>query len=308
MVVSDSAEPETILRVMRAGAAEFVYPPLGASFEESMRRIVAECLSADHDGRAMGGVIGFVSAKGGCGATTLACHAATHLRRELKKEILLADLDICAGIAGMLTQAVSRYSVDDALQHLHRMDLRLWKAMVAQTPHGLDIIPAAATPPANVSAASHKLPQMLRFWRAQYELSILDLGHGMNSGLIDVLESIDTLVLVATNELPALRQARQMIQSLTARNFGANRLRLVINRMPKRTQIQLPELERVMGHTVYFSLPDEYEALNEAYSESRLMGPDSAFGLRIRSLTEKLTGFAPSEKRAHGLFGFRRAR
>jgi Flp pilus assembly CpaE family ATPase len=120
-----------------------------------------------------------------------------------------------------------------------------------------------------------------------------------------VLESIDTMVLVTTNELPALRQARHMIQALAARNFGANRLRLVINRMPKRAQIQLSELEKVMGHPVFFPVPNDYQALNEAYSESRLMSPGSDFAGRIAAFTEKLTGVPPAAKKARGLFGFR---
>jgi pilus assembly protein CpaE len=304
VVVNDSAEPETILKVMRAGAAEFVYPPLGPGFGESMRRIVTECRRVPHDGRTMGGVIGFVSAKGGCGATTLACHAAVWLRRAAKKEILLADLDMSAGMAGVLMKAPSRYSLADALQHLHRLDLKLWKTLVAEAPSGVHVLPAAGEPLDNMLASSRKLPHLIRFWRAQYELSILDLGHGMNPGLCDVADSVDTLVVVATDELPALRQARQMIQLLAARNLGANRLRLVINRMPKRAQIQLPELEKVMGLPIYFSIPNDYPGLNEAYSQSRLMEPGSELALRIGSLMEKLTRMIPAAKKPRGILAF----
>ena len=168
----------------------------------------------------MGTVIGFVSAKGGCGATTLACHTSAHLQRATKKEILLADLDMTAGIAGVLMQANSRYSLDDGLQHLHRMDLKLWKALVTQAPCGVDVIPASPEPMGNSLSTSHKFPQMLRFWRAHYDLSILDLGHGMNPGLSDVLDSIDTLVLVANHELPALRRHKKNDSLSSARNFG----------------------------------------------------------------------------------------
>lgn len=303
VAVSDSAEAETILKFMRAGAAEFVYPPFGPEFEASLRRLIADSARTSGAIRAAGRVIGFVSVKGGCGATTLACHAAAHLRRAGKKEVLLADLDMSSGIAGTLMQAASRYTLEDALQHLNRMDLKLWKALVTQTSSGVDVMPAAVEPHANVQSASRKLPHMLRFWRAQYELSLLDLGHGMNPALIDVLDSLDSLVLVATDELPALRQTRQMIQLLAARNFGANRLRLVLNKAPKRTQIQLPELEKVLGHPIYCPIPDDRQGLNEAYSESRLMKPDSDLALKIGSFTQKLTGIAPATTKARRFFG-----
>ena len=44
--------------------------------------------------------LGFMSAKGGCGATTLICHVAAELGR-LNQKVLLADLDLDAGMVGV---------------------------------------------------------------------------------------------------------------------------------------------------------------------------------------------------------------
>ncbi|MGD1071417.1 MAG: hypothetical protein ABSB15_14850 [Bryobacteraceae bacterium] len=306
VAVNDSAEPETILKAMRAGAAEFVYPPfLSSAFEDSLRRVIADCGRAVHAERSTGSVIGFVSAKGGCGATTLACHAASHLRRLTKREVLLADLDMASGVVGSIMQTVPRYSLDDALQNLHRMDLKLWKGLVATSPSGVDVIPTPPDIPAPAAPLSRKLPALLRFWRMHYDLSIVDLGHGITQPLLDVLDSIDTLVLVATNEVLALKQAKQIIQALAARNFGANRLKLVINRMPKRTQIQLPELEKVMGHSIYSEIPNDYHRLNEAYSEPRLLDPDSDLGIQIGKFAARLAGISAGEKKPRGFFRLR---
>jgi len=304
VAVNDTAEPEAILKVMRAGAAEFVYPPFDSSaFEDSVRRVIADCgRAARGKERAIGSVIGFVSAKGGCGATTLACHSASHLRGLTKKEVLLADLDLASGITGTIMQTVARYSLDDALQNLHRMDLKLWKGLVATAPSGVDVIPAPPDIPAPAMPISRKLPPLVRFWRMHYDLTIIDLGHGVTQPLLDVLDSIDTLVLVTTNEVLALKQAKQMIQALAARNFGANRLKLVINRMPKRTQIQLPELEKVMGHSIYAEIPNDYHRLNEAYSEPRLLDPGCDLGTQIGKFAARLAGISAAEKKPRGFF------
>jgi pilus assembly protein CpaE len=305
IAVSETAEPEVILKAMRAGAAEFVYPPLPSQlFTDAVRRVITDCNRSAGEERATGALVGFVSAKGGCGATTLACHTASHLRIVTKKEILLADLDLASGITGSLMQTEARYSLEDALQNLHRMDLKLWKALVAGSPSGVDVIPA---PPdslvAPVTPLTRKMPQMLRFWRMHYDFTILDLGHGMTPPLLDVLDLLDTLILVTTNEVLALRLAKQMIQSLAARDFGANRLKLVINRMPKRTQIELPELERVMGHSIYAAVPNDYQRLNEAYSEPRLVDANCDLGMEIGKLAAKLAGVHDLEKPARKFFG-----
>jgi len=306
VAVNESAEAETILKVMRAGAAEFVYPPLiSPAFEDALRRVVADCGRDDPEERSTGSVIGFVSAKGGCGATTLACHAASHLRRATKKEVLLADFDLASGIASIIMQTTARYTLDDALNNLHRMDLKLWKGLVAPSPSGVDVLPAPLDLTSPATPISRKLPPLLRFWRMHYELTILDLGHGITQPLLDVLDSIDTLVLVTTNEVLALKQAQQMIRALATRNFGANRLKLVVNRMPKRTQIQLPELEKVMGHAIYADIPNDYQRLNDAYTEPRLVDADSDLGVTIGEFASKLAGIAATEhkKKPRGLFG-----
>jgi pilus assembly protein CpaE len=306
LAVNDCADPEIILQAMRAGAAEFVYRPLDSpAFAESMRRVIAACGRVAHRGRTGSLIAGFVSAKGGCGATTLACHSSTHLRRATNKEVLLADLDTACGIAGSIMQTVARYSVSDAVQNLHRMDLQLWKGLVATGPSGVDVMPAAPGKSSVFVPVSRHLPQLARFWTTHYDFTFLDLGHGTTPALLDVLDSLDTLVLVATNEVPALRQAKDLLQTLAARNFASDRLKLVINRMPKRMQIQLPELERVMGHPIYCTIPNDYERLNEAYSESRLLDPGSDLALQIGGFASRLGGIGVSPKAPRRFFGLR---
>lgn len=301
IAVSGNASPEVILRTMRAGAAEFLYPPF-EGFESVLRSVVS-APRTQQDAPATGKAIAFASVKGGCGATTLACHCAAWLKTSAKKEVLLADLDVSAGIAGTLMQAETRYTLDDALQNLHRMDLKLWRALVTSTPSGVDLVPAPAEP-STVVPISRKLPPMVRFWRTQYEFTIIDLGCGITPMMLDVMNSLDTLVLTATNEVPALRQARQMMQNLAARGFGANRVKLVINRMPKRAAIQLAELEQILGFPIHTVLPNDYRTLNEAYSHPRLVELNSVLGTEFGRFAAKIAGVSAAEKKPRKRFAF----
>ncbi len=303
IAVSGNASPDFILKTMRAGAAEFLYPPFDG-FESVLHSVVAAA-RPQQDTPAAGKVIAFASVKGGCGATTLACHCAAWLKTTAKKQVLLADLDVSAGIAGTLMQSQARYTLDDALQNLHRLDLTLWQALVATSPSGVDVIPAPAEP-SPVTPVSRRLPPLLRFWRTQYEFTMIDLGSGITPGMLDLLSSIDTLVLVATNEVPALRQARLILQNLAGRGYGANRVKLVINRMPKRSPIHLAELEKIMEFPICAALPNDYQILNEAYSHPRLIDLESALGVQFGRCAAGLTGVSPAERKTRKLFAFGR--
>ncbi len=302
IAVNETAEPELILRAMRAGAVEFVYPPFETHLNDALCRVVAEQNRLAQPESETGAAIGFVSAKGGCGATTIACHASSYLNRE-KKAVLLADLDTSSGMAGQLMRCSAGYSMEDAVQHMHRMDLKLWKALVSNSPSGVDVMPSAADSP-NRDSVSSGFHRLMRFWRTQYEFTIVDLGHGLSASLLGALESLDGVVLVSTNEVPALRQARQIIQSLVRRNFPVDYLKLVVNRMPRRAEIQSAELEKVMGHPIYAVLPNDYRTLNEAYSKSRLAGFDTVFGAALSEFAARMAGLEPPAKKARGSFWF----
>jgi pilus assembly protein CpaE len=302
IAMNDSAEPAAILKAMRSGAAEFVYPPFESGFSEAFNRVLLDCLKKQPAPDAgLGHIIGFVSAKGGCGATTLACHAADYLHRIHRKNTLLADLDLYSGMAGLLLQITPHYSLADAIQNLHRLDLTLWKAMVSATPAGLDVIPAPA-PPYDLGPASRKLSHLLRFWRSQYEVTVVDFGHGFTPLLVDLVEWIDVLAVVSTNEVPALRQAKLILQGMAQRNYGARRVRLVVNRMPKRPEIQVPELERILGFPIQATLPNDYKSLAEAYAQPRLVDSTSFLGAHMAELAAVLAGIPSASPKKHRRF------
>jgi CheY-like chemotaxis protein len=77
--VDDQAAPERILEAVRAGAADFLYPPIDLSLRRALTRISDEREQQRGSGRRGGTVLAFLSSKGGCGATTIACHLALEL-------------------------------------------------------------------------------------------------------------------------------------------------------------------------------------------------------------------------------------
>ena len=104
MVLNTSAEADSILASLRAGINEYLFPPLEESLRKALERRSAE-RSRRRDGGAKGAgkAFAFFSAKGGCGATTLICHVAAELGRQNQK-VLLADLDLDAGMIGFITK------------------------------------------------------------------------------------------------------------------------------------------------------------------------------------------------------------
>ena len=80
IALNDSADPESILAALRAGFHEYCFRLCTAASRRALERRSEE-RDQFREGSRKGRVVAFLSAKGGCGATTLACHTAVETCR-----------------------------------------------------------------------------------------------------------------------------------------------------------------------------------------------------------------------------------
>jgi pilus assembly protein CpaE len=289
---------------MRAGASEYLYPPLKGTLMEAFER-----LSADHDLRTRraseiqkGRVFGFLSAKGGCGATTLACHTAVEIQSVTGKKTVLADLDIGSGLVRFLMQAKTRYSVVDAMRNVERLDSNYWDGLVSNGRPGLEVLSAPLEEGTRDLSQLHDIRHVLRFARSQYSWLIADLGHGLTPLTWHAAEELDELVLVATTEVAALHRTTVIARQLGDAGFDRDRLRLVLNRVPRKSDVTTEELERTLGLKVFDTVPNDYHALQQAYEQGQLLSSDHVVRQGIRRIAAKLSGVPQQESRRRGRF------
>ncbi|HZT31261.1 MAG TPA: AAA family ATPase [Bryobacteraceae bacterium] len=298
-----TASPETILAAVRAGAHEYLYPPFGPLLRQALERKSAE-LSLTRGGTRKGGkTLAFLSAKGGCGATTVACHIAVELGRHDQK-VLLADLDLETGLVAFLMKTRTPYTVLDALNNLHRLDLSYWKGLVSNGIPGLEILPASSSLACRQPEKVEQFRHVLGFVRTHYDWTVLDLGRGLSYVAFHVLEEIDMTCLVTTLDVPSLHQAKQIVQTLVERGYAKGRLRLVLNRVTRQMDITSAELEKMLGLEVQAMLPNDYDGLYEAYAEGQLLAPEHPVRKRLGQMARKLAGI-PEEKPKGGFSLFR---
>jgi pilus assembly protein CpaE len=300
VVLHAHSDSQAILNAMRAGANEFLHSPLGDALVTALDRILQ---SADDTVVPLqrGKVIGFLSAKGGCGATTLACHVSYELQRLTGKKILLADLDLTSGLAGFLMKTPSSYSILDALKNLSRLDESLWKALIVEHRPNLAVIPA----PASYSRWDHpdegQLRQLLQFMRTQHDWVVLDLGRSLNSIATAVLDEIDQLFLVSTLEVVALHGLKSIVHGLFEQG---EKLQLVLNRTPKMMDISTQELEKILGRSLYAALPNDYMSLYQSYSSGNLLDSNNRLAQHFAMLASKIAAIpAAKAKKRFALFG-----
>lgn len=291
VLITSSLDGQMMLEAMRAGVSECVVEPLTSqALDAALRRVIKDTdVSASQ-------VYAFIGAKGGVGTSTLAVNTAASLARDNKGQVLLIDLHHSQGDAAIFLGAEPRFSVLDALENSHRLDEALFRSMVEQTKAGIDLL-ASSDRVLHATVDSARTRALLEFVSRRYRYVVLDVPRSDVSTL-DALESVSSLVLVASQEIGALKSAARMAQTFGQR-YGSARVKFVVNRFDSKAEIGQAEIEKVVGVSAHL-LPSDYRAAVDALNAGRpvVLDKEQRVGRAFRSFASELAGIAKPVREA----------
>lgn len=286
VAIHGNNDTDFILRSLRQGAAEFLFQPLTSEqFIPVMERIAAQ-----HRGKNSNyaKVYAAMPAKGACGASTMACHLAHHWKRLGTKKILLADLDPLAGTVSFQLKLKQTYSFMDALARGTQLDEDIWRGLV-HTVRGTDVLLSPEQPVHGIDEA-HNPAGIIDFARSLYEVVIVDTSGPYGQWNKSVARLCDELLLVTTNELPALQAAQRALAFFDRNRVDRSKIRVVVNRYHKDMGLSRDMIESALHCDVYQLVPSDYEEVQRALVEGKSVAPGTPVGRSVVELTEKLSG------------------
>lgn len=297
VAIHGSNDSDYILRTLRQGAVEFLFQPLTAEqFIPAMERIATQFRGKRANA---GRVVAVMPAKGACGASTLAAYLAHHWQKLGAKKILLADLDPLAGTISFQLKQKQTYSFMDALARGAQLDEDIWRGLV-QTAGGADVLLAPDHPVHGIDEA-HNPAGLIDFARSLYELVVVDTSGPYGDWNKSIARFCDELLLVTTNELPALQAAQRSLAYFERNRVDRTKIRLVVNRYRKDMGLNREMIESALHCNVYQLVPSDYEDVQKALVEGKAVPAGSPVGRSVVELTEKLAGKkAPKPEKKSG--------
>ncbi|MBI4877366.1 MAG: hypothetical protein HY822_22290 [Acidobacteria bacterium] len=289
VVVLLADQQADLLRCLRAGASEFLVSPFGADqLQAVMGRLARRLNPAGASRGGQGRILCVMPAKGACGASTIACTLAFQWKRLGSQRILLADLDSIAGILGFLLKVKSTYSFVDAISHSVTLDADVWRALV--TPFdGVDIL-LPPDSPVEALGGMRDATALIEFARNHYDTVVLDVGSAYGDWSLSIARQCDELLLVATNELPALQATQRVLGYFDRNRVERSKVRLVINRYSREVGLSREMIETALNAEIYQLIPSDYEAVQRALIEGKLIPSGSLVGKSIARLADQLAG------------------
>jgi Flp pilus assembly CpaE family ATPase len=245
--------------------------------------------SAEPRTQQAGSVLAILGSKGGVGVTTLACHLAREWKRQAGETVLVTGVDENAAGAAYLMKATSQYTLGDAAQNLHRLDGDLWKAYVFTAPDGVDVLPPPGAATFTAQLEAERIRHVLRFARGSYQRVVLDLGV-LNAVSLGLLEEATEVVVVASEDLPALWEAGRLLKRLTQLGIPAESIRFVLNQKKKRGGVPVAELEKALGYPVFGGVMAAGEEHDELMAQGRFVDEKSPIRKDVVKIVAKMLG------------------
>jgi pilus assembly protein CpaE len=306
MVYSSQADPELLMRCMRAGAREFLAEPMQPStVAEALVRASARRQEVRRPKKVAGKLFTFVGAKGGSGVTTIASNFAIALAKECGKSVVLVDLDLQLGDAALGLGISSQFSVLDALQNVSRLDSDLLSSMLAKHSSGLTVL-AAPDKYTAAHAPQDSLEKLLNILRGDFPYVVVDLGSGLTQNYRALFEMADLVYLVAQVNVPELRNAHRLVSEYF-NSVEESKLEVVLNRfLPRGMEIDENSINKALLRPAKWKVPNDYQAVRRAQNTaSPLALEDTPISRAIYEIARAACGrsLSPGKKKKFGLFG-----
>ena len=294
-------DPDLILSCLRQGAAEFLHAPFSVeTFRMALERLARRAHSIKSQGRSGGEVYGFMRGKSGCGSTTLACNLAFQLQALTSQKVLLADLDPLTGTIAFLLKLNSSYNFVHALTNSSRLDEPIWRGMVTSC-RGVDVLLSPETP-ADMVYEPQDVSAMIHYWRQLYDFTILDIPGPHDEWGLSLAKSCDELLLVTTNELPAVHATQNTLACLEYHGLTRSKIKLIVNRYNTDIGLSSEAIETALELKIFQHVPSDFESLQKAMMEGKSVPQGTKVGRSVAELAENLTGRRRTPKR-HSLLG-----
>jgi pilus assembly protein CpaE len=302
-------DPDTILRCVRQGAADFLIQPFTPDQADAVLDKVLQLAGVASAGESGGKLIAVIPAKGAAGSTTIACNLAFQCKKLGASRILLADMDPLAGTVSFLLRLTTTYSFMDVLGRVQGLDEDLWKQMTLSA-NGVAVLLAPETPPDPQQDLPSAAP-ILNFARRTHDAVILDCGGCHGAWNLSIAKASDEVLLVSTNELSSLVALQRSAAYLRHNDVDPARLKFVVNRYTESHGLKASALPSVLGCEPFQIVSAAPDAIQKSLMEGKALPPSSMIGKQLASLAERIASFKPASTSAgkerrpglRGLFG-----
>lgn len=263
VVISETDDAAAMRYAMKAGARDFL---LHSEIGEVVKSVNAICDELTEQPKPDGRMTAVVNAKGGAGATFLACNFA-HLAASVTEEpTALIGLDMQFPTLPAYLDLKLKHGLLQVLESAGELDAVALDAFMASHKSGLKVL---AAKPDDFRFSSESLVEqtnsLLDLLLSNYKHVVVDMPRILDEFQAQVISRASRIVMVVQQSLPHIQDATRL-QQLFRDQLGISydNFVIVVNRYNKRAGIQLGDIEKALPGSDVVTVPNQYREVSES--------------------------------------------
>jgi len=263
VLVRQRVDAKVLTEALRSGVREVVSAreftainQAARNAEELAQRMLAvsgdEHEDAEHKRATL---ITVFSAKGGCGKTTMATNLGAALADNGRREVCIVDLDLAFGDVAIALQLFPTHTISDAVALEETLDPSAVASLLTQHSPGLRVLSAPVEPGLAESIPVTLVSRLLDVMSDMFDYVIIDTPPAFTDQVLAAFDMSDVAVLLATLDIPALKNLKLSLETLDLLNYPKEKVRLILNRADSKVGLDAGEVEKTLRAPISALIP-----------------------------------------------------
>ncbi len=267
LALSDNPTIDLIIRIMRAGAKEFIpIPIIKNEILEAVNKIITDLDKPKRNNKCK--IISVFSNKGGMGKTSLASNLALELATITKEKVALIDMNFQMGDITTFLDLKPSFNISYMLENIDKInETFLLSTLEKYKNTSLYIL---ADPPYFKQADNiqpKQISKLFNILKDTFSYIIVDAESSFDGKNIAALDNSDIIFLVTAANLPALRNSQRCLELFGKLGYDKDKTQIIINRYMENDEIKETDVERVLSKKIYWKIPNNYFAIMSAINK-----------------------------------------
>lgn len=259
VLIRHRLEVTSLSQALRSGVREVVAADDMTTLADSVRRSrELTARMAGHVGSGggpEGKIVTVFSAKGGVGKTTFATNLGAHMAMT-NLRVLLVDLDLAFGDVGISLQLLPKTTMMDVVAMSGHLDEQGLRSLITRHhASGLDTICAPTEPSDADRIPGHSITEVLRVGRRFYDVILVDTPPAFTEQVLAAFDVSDLMVLIATLDIPAVKNLRLTMETLDLLGTPAERRLVVLNRSDSKVGLRAEDVVAAIKQEITSTVP-----------------------------------------------------
>lgn len=292
---------DNLRKALHLGVKEcFAFPIKEEEFKEALARVPPRAVTNEDLGEPTH-LVSFLGTKGGVGTTFLTANLAYLMAQEPEKRILVVDLDLRYGQLIYFFDARPQYNILNALENWERLDSAYLQNLLYLYGSNLYLLPAPARIEESEAVTPEHLEKILRYVKNLrfFSLILVDAGPRVDEVILKALELSEKTILVTNASIPALSNAKKLLELLRRLSLEENHLELLLNAWQQKTDLTPAEVAAFLGKEVAYTVPYDPKEVDRSISEGKPLAQSAPRNLVCRdmvAIAAKILGLTPEKK------------